>query len=123
MVLNRTIVYGLLTSVVLAGYLLAVVGVDRAAQRTGLAAVVVLALLAATARNRVQRWVDRQLFGYRKDPYAVVSRVGQRLDDASGPLDAVPGIGLASMRDRAAAPGPPPASARPGRTPPCSCSP
>ena len=89
MVLNRTIVYGLLTSVVLAGYLLAVVGVDRAAQRTGLAAVVVLALLAATARNRVQRWVDRQLFGYRKDPNAVVSRVGQRLDDASGPLDAL----------------------------------
>jgi len=41
-------------------------------------AVVVLALLAASARDRVQRWVDRLLFGYRKDPYAVVSRVGQR---------------------------------------------
>jgi signal transduction histidine kinase len=88
-VLNRTVVYGLLTSVVLAGYLVAVVGVDQAAQRTGLVAVVVLALVAATARDRVQRWVDRLLFGYRKDPYAVVSRVGQRLDDASGPLDAL----------------------------------
>lgn len=88
-VLNRTIVYGLLTSVVLAGYLVAVVGVDQAAQRTGLVAVVVLALVAATARDRVQRWVDRLLFGYRKDPYAVVSRVGQRLDDTSGPLDAL----------------------------------
>jgi len=51
--------------------------------------VVVLALLAATARDRVQRWVDRLLFGYRKDPYAVVSRVGRRLDHASGPLDAL----------------------------------
>jgi signal transduction histidine kinase len=66
-----------------------VVGVDQAAQRTGLVAVVVLALLAAAARDRVQRGVDRLLFGYRKDPYAVVSRVGRRLDDASGPLDAL----------------------------------
>jgi signal transduction histidine kinase len=88
-VLNRTVVYGLLTSVVLAGYLAAVVGMDQAAQRTGLVVVVVLALLAAAARDRVQRGVDRLLFGYRRDPYAVVSRVGRRLDDASGPLDAL----------------------------------
>ena len=88
-VLNRTVVYGLLTLVVLAGYLAVVVGVDQAAQRTGLVAVVVLALLAAAARDRVQRGVDRLLFGYRKDPYVVVSRVGRRLDDASGPLDAL----------------------------------
>ena len=88
-VLNRTVVYGLLTLVVLAGYLAVVVGADQAAQRTGLVAVVVLALLAAAARDRVQRGVDRLLFGYRKDPYVVVSRVGRRLDDASGPLDAL----------------------------------
>ena len=49
-----------------------------------------LALLAATARDRVQRWVDRQLFGYRKDPYAVVSRVGQRLET----LEAMAAAGL-----------------------------
>ena len=88
-VLNRTVVYGLLTAVVLAGYFGAVVGLGPAAQRTGLVAVVVLALLAASARDRVQHGVDRLLFGYRKDPYAVVSRVGRRLDDASGPLDAL----------------------------------
>ena len=88
-VLNRTVVYGLLTSVVLAGYLAAVVGMDQEAQRTGLVVVVVLALLAAAARDWVQRGVDRLLFGYRRDPYAVVSRVGRRLDDASGPLDAL----------------------------------
>ena len=88
-VLNRTVVYGLLSAVVLAGYFGAVVGVGQEAQRTGLVAVVVLALLAASARDRVQRGVDRLLFGYRRDPYAVVSRVGRRLDDASGPLDAL----------------------------------
>ena len=74
---------------VLAGYFGAVVGVGEAAQRTGLVAVVVLALLAASARDRVRRGVDRLLFGYRRDPDAVVSRVGRRLDDASGPLDAL----------------------------------
>jgi signal transduction histidine kinase len=88
-VLNRTVVYGLLSAVVLLGYLIAVAGVGPAAQRTGLVAVVVLALLAASARDRVQRAVDRLLFGYRKDPYAVVTRVGQRLDAAAGPLDAL----------------------------------
>ena len=41
---------------------------DQAAQRTGLVAVVVLALLAAAARDRVQRGVDRLLFGYRRGP-------------------------------------------------------
>lgn len=56
-VLNRTVVYGLLSAVVLLGYLIAVAGVGPAAQRTGLVAVVVLALLAASARDRVQRAV------------------------------------------------------------------
>ena len=89
-VLNRTMVYGLLTGLVLAGYLAAIAGVGQvAAQRTGLVAVAVLALLAAAARARVQQGVDRLLFGYRRDPYAVVDRVGQRLDLASGPLDAL----------------------------------
>jgi signal transduction histidine kinase len=89
-VLNRAVVYGLLTGLVLIGYLAAIAGVGQvAAQRTGLLAVAVLALLAAAARARVQRGVDRMLFGYRRDPYAVVDRVGQRLDLASGPIDAL----------------------------------
>jgi signal transduction histidine kinase len=89
-VLNRAVVYGLLTGLVLIGYLAAVAGVGQiAAQRAGLVAVAVLALIAAAARARVQRGVDRMLFGYRRDPYAVVDRVGHRLDLASGPIDAL----------------------------------
>ena len=89
-VLNRAVVYGLLTGVVLIGYLATIAGVGQvAAQRTGLAVVAALALLAAAARTRLQQGVDRMLFGYRRDPYAVVNRVGQRLDLASGPVDAL----------------------------------
>src|ERR1022692_4702328 len=110
-VLNRTVVYGLLSAVVLLGYVVAVAGVGPDAQRTGLVTVVVLALLAASARDRVQRAVDRLLFGYRKDPYAVVTRVGQRLDAAAGPLDA-----FAAAHRRVAQRAAPPVGGRhPGR--------
>jgi signal transduction histidine kinase len=94
-VLNRAVVSVLLTGVVLLGYVVAVVGVGEAAgQRVGIVAVAVLALLVASARGRVQGLVDRGLYGHRRDPYAVVSRVGRRLDVATGPRDA-----LASLVD------------------------
>jgi signal transduction histidine kinase len=89
-VLNRAVAYALLTGLLLVCYLAAIAGVGQVGgQRVGLAAVAVLALLAAAARARVQQGVDRLLFGYRRDPYAVVDRVGQRLDLASGPIDAL----------------------------------
>jgi signal transduction histidine kinase len=89
-VLNRTLVSVLLGAVVVAAYLFVVLGVGQAAgQRIGIAAVAVLALLAAAARGRVQTWVDRALFGHRRDPYAVVSRIGRSTDLATGPREAL----------------------------------
>jgi signal transduction histidine kinase len=90
LVLNRTITYAVLTGVVVVAYL-AVVELlgDVAAERLGVVAVAVLALLLAGVRERVQRTVDRALFGSRRDPYAVVDRLGRRVDAASGPLDAL----------------------------------
>ena len=90
LVLNRTIAYALLTGVVVIAYVLAVSALgDIAAKKVGIAAVAVVALLVAAARDRVQRAVDRALFGDRRDPYAVVDRLGRRLDAASGPVDAL----------------------------------
>jgi signal transduction histidine kinase len=90
LVLNRTIVYVLLTGVVVLGYVAAVSVVGEvAAQKLGIAAVAVLALLVASARDRVQRVVDHALFGDRRDPYAVVNRLGQRVDAAADPLEAL----------------------------------
>ena len=90
LVLNRTIAYALLTGVVVVAYVIAVSALGEvAAKKVGIAAVAVVALLVAAARDRVQRAVDHALFGDRRDPYAVVDRLGQRLDAASGPVDAL----------------------------------
>jgi len=90
LVLNRTVVSVLLGGVVVGAYLLVVLGVGQAAgQRAGVVAVAALALLAAAARGRVQTWVDRALFGHRRDPYAVVSRVSRSTDVATGPREAL----------------------------------
>jgi len=90
LVLNRTVVSVLLGGVVVVAYLLLVLGVGQAAgQKAGIVAVAVLALLAAAARGRVQTWVDRALFGHRRDPYAVVSRIGRSTDLATGPREAL----------------------------------
>jgi signal transduction histidine kinase len=90
LVLNRTIAYALLTGVVVVAYVAAVSVVGEvAAKRLGIAAVAVVALLVAAARDRVQRAVEHSLFGDRRDPYSVVDRLGQRVDAATGPVDAL----------------------------------
>ncbi|MGZ4436095.1 MAG: ATP-binding protein [Nocardioidaceae bacterium] len=90
LVLNRTLVYTLLTGLVVALYLVAAARLGEiAAQKLGVLAVALLALLLALARDRLQRAVDRALFGQRRDPYAVVDRLGQRIDASPGPREAV----------------------------------
>jgi signal transduction histidine kinase len=90
LVLNRTIAYGLLTGIVVVAYVITVSALGEvAAKRVGIAAVALVALLFAAARDSVQRMVDRALFGERRDPYAVVARLGRRVDAARGPLDAL----------------------------------
>lgn len=85
--LNRTIVLGVLTALVVAVYVAVVYGAQAVApgSRLGVLLVAVLALLAAVGRDRLQRFVDRRLFGHRHDPYAVVSHVGRGVAGASDP--------------------------------------
>lgn len=90
-VLNRTIVYLVLTLLVVGVYGAAVFGVQLIAPGSALGVVVVAAaaLLAAGVRGKVQALVDRVLFGYRHDPYAVVARVGRHVATASQPAQAL----------------------------------
>ena len=90
-VLNRAVVYLALSALVLAAYGGAVLLVGQLSldERSTFAIVAVAALLAASARDAVQRVVNRALFGERRNPYAVIQRVGGRLDDASGPVEAL----------------------------------
>lgn len=89
LVINRTLVYAVLTSVVVAVYVVVVLAVgDLLGDRTGapLAATVLVALGAEPVHRRVQRFVDRVARGDRADPYRALVRLGQRLEAASEPV-------------------------------------
>ena len=89
--LSRTVVYGLLTSFLVIGYLatVAAAGAIASQRRIAYAAVALAALLAAAARDQVQHAIDRFLFGGRNDPYAVLSQMHEGLGLATGPIDAL----------------------------------
>jgi len=89
--LNRTLVFGLLTGLVVAVYAGIVYGVQAVApgSRWGVLLVALSALAAAAGRDRVQALVDRWLFGHRHNPYAVVARVGRHVAGASQPVEAL----------------------------------
>ena len=89
--LNRTIVFVLLSAVVVGVYLGVVVAVGSVAPSStlGVVLVAVAAVVAASGRSFVQAGVDRWLFGHRRDPYAVVARVGRHVAPASEPQEAL----------------------------------
>jgi two-component system, NarL family, sensor kinase len=87
--ISRTVVYGLLTAGGIAVYVAVVKGAEwllREGVGLGgsLLATGVIAVGFAPARDRLQRWVDRRLYGDRHDPVRAVARLGQRLRDAPG---------------------------------------
>lgn len=93
-VIRRTLVYGGLTLVVVAVFAALVGGVGRMVGAAStwplsLAATGVVALTFDPLRARLQRAVNRLVYGYRDEPYAVVARLGQRLESSLGPLPAL----------------------------------
>ncbi len=94
LVINRTLVYGTLTACVVGIYVL-VVGYLGALLRTddllvSLVATGVVAVLFAPLRDRLQRVVNRLMYGERDDPYAALSRLGQRLEATLAPGAVLP---------------------------------
>ncbi len=89
-IINRTLVYGALTAIVVAVYIL-IVGYLGAAFRTGgnlftsLVATSIVAMMFTPLRDRLQKFVNRLMYGERDDPYAVLSRLGERLENALAP--------------------------------------
>jgi two-component system, NarL family, sensor kinase len=87
--ISRAVVYGLLTVggvAVYVGLVKATEWLLREGVRVGgsLLATAVIAVGFAPARDRLQRWVDRRLYGERHDPVRAVVRLGERLRDAPG---------------------------------------
>ncbi|WP_173380715.1 GAF domain-containing sensor histidine kinase, partial [Nitrolancea hollandica] len=97
MVLNRALVYGALTACVIGLYVLLVDSISslfRIGNNTliSLAATALVAVLFQPLRERLQRGVNRIFYGERDDPYAALSRLGQRLEGTLAPDAVLPAI-------------------------------
>jgi signal transduction histidine kinase len=83
--INRTLVYGLLTACVVGLYILVVALLGRLLSQLGnlfisLLATGLVAVLFQPLRERLQRFVNRLMFGERDDPYRILLRLGSRLE-------------------------------------------
>ena len=96
-ILNRTLVYTLLTLLVGGLYIGVVVGLGRLFQAQGnlwisLLAAALAAVIFQPLREFLQTQVDRLMYGERRDPYRVVAGLGQRLEGTVEPEAVLPVI-------------------------------
>ena len=84
-IINRTVVYGSLSALVILGYVVIVGGLGLVLQAEGslpiaLVGTGIIAISFQPLRDRLQRGVNRLMYGERDDPYAVLGRLAQRLE-------------------------------------------
>jgi len=89
-VINRTLVYGALTGIVVGLYVLIVGGLGallRVEDNLGLSllATGLIAVAFAPLRDRLQRGVNRLMYGERDEPYQVLARLGRRVEETLAP--------------------------------------
>lgn len=98
-IINRALVYGTLTASVIAIYVI-IVGYLGSILRTGgnlavsLVATGIVAVIFHPLRERLQRGINRLMYGERDDPYAVLSKLGQRLETTFVPRAILPAVVL-----------------------------
>ncbi len=95
--INRTLVYGILTASVVGVYILVVSTLGTLLHTSGspvnsLLATGLIAVLFQPLRARLQRLINRLMYGERDEPYAVLSRLGQRLEATLAPEAVLPTI-------------------------------
>lgn len=84
-ILNRTLVYGALTALVVGIFVLIVGGLGQLFNSKGnpvlsLLATALLAVLFQPMRERLQKAANRLVYGERDEPYVALSQLGQRLE-------------------------------------------
>ncbi len=97
LVINRTLVYGSLTLVVVSIYALTVGVLSLMFHTSGnlviaLVATGFIAVLFQPLHQRLQRGVNRLMFGERDDPYKVLSQLGRQLGETAVPGQILPAI-------------------------------
>lgn len=96
-VINRTLVYGALSACIVVCYALTVGALGAVFRAQGdlaisLVATGVVGVLFQPLRERLQRGVNRLMYGERDDPYAVLARLGRRLEATLTPDTVLPTI-------------------------------
>jgi len=96
-ILGRTLTWLAMTGAVIGAYVGIVLGVGSLLDTDdnlvlSLLATGLVAVAFQPVRGRVQRAVDRFVFGERDDPYAVLARLGHRIEDTLGAADLLPQI-------------------------------
>ncbi|MDQ3540934.1 MAG: histidine kinase [Chloroflexota bacterium] len=104
LIINRTLVYGALTASVIGIYIFVVGYLGSVFQRNAnpsdlgwpltisLVATGIVAVFFQPIRDQLQRGVNRLMYGERDDPYAVLSRLGARLEATLAPEAVLPTI-------------------------------
>ena len=97
LVINRALVYAALTAIVAGLYALLVGGAGLLLRTDDdllvpLVATGLVAVMFQPLRARLQRGVNRLLYGERDDPYAVLARLGQRLETTLAPEAVLPAV-------------------------------
>ena len=96
-VINRTLVYGTLTAATMAMYVL-VVGILGNLLQVGNSSFIaflttgLVAILFQPLRERLQRGVNRMMYGERDNPVAVLSKLGEELEHTGSPQNALSSI-------------------------------
>ncbi|HAE83322.1 MAG TPA: hypothetical protein DCK85_08025, partial [Ktedonobacter sp.] len=95
--INRTLVYGTLTAIVVGVYVLVVSILSTLLHTFGdfpiaLLATGLIAVLFQPLRARLQRMINRLMYGERDEPYAVLSHLGRRLEATLAPEAILPTI-------------------------------
>lgn len=97
LLINRALVYATLTGIVIALYVAIVGGLGMLLESNtntlaSLLATGVVAVLFQPLRERIQRNVNRLMYGERDEPYVVLAKLGQRLEATLEPDAVLPAI-------------------------------
>jgi signal transduction histidine kinase len=97
LIINRTLVYSALTASVVLLYVFVVGGLGALLRVQGslivsLIATGLAAVMFQPLRDRLQRGVNHLIYGERDDPYAVLSRLGTRIESTLAPNAVLPAV-------------------------------
>ncbi len=92
-VISKALVYGALAALITVVYVAIVVGVGSLVQADlalSVAATGLVAVAFQPARERLQRWANRLVYGKRATPYEVLARFSERIADTYATEDVLP---------------------------------